>query len=92
MIWIAARMRCGSLGSSQNGWSISLRIGGMQSIARESQPVGEPAVLGEEAHEVLASAALPPALKTTRAVQNPSMTSGWPSAPFGQSMVAAFRW
>ena len=50
---MAARMRCGSLGSSQNGCSTSLRIGGMTAVAGEIQPVGEPAFLGEEADEVL---------------------------------------
>ena len=44
-VWIAARMRCGSLASSQNGASTSLRIGGkMRSPAKSSQ-CGQPLVI-----------------------------------------------
>ena len=59
---MAARMRCGSLGSSQNGCSTSLRIGG-RTVAGEVEPVGEPAFLGEEADEVLGERGVPAGLE-----------------------------
>ena len=87
---MAARMRCGSLGSSQNGWSTQLAHRRQKAVAGEIEPVGEPAVLGEEADEVLGERGLPPSLKTTARGTGPRSTSGWPLAPCGHSIVAAF--
>ena len=50
---MAAAMRCGSLGSSQNGCSRSLGIGGSKrSPAKSSQWASQPS-LDQEAHELL---------------------------------------
>ena len=50
---MTAAMWCGSLGSSQNGWSSSVGIEGRHALAGEIEIVDQPAVGHEEADELL---------------------------------------
>ena len=46
-------MRCGSFGSSQNGLLDQLAHRRQDAVAGEVEPMGEPALAGEEADELL---------------------------------------
>ena len=84
-------MRCGSLGSSQNGCVEQLRHRRQNALAGEVEPVGEPALGHEEADEVLGGRDVAAVLEDHGAQQNTLMDrKGSPSGPSGQSIVAAF--
>ena len=87
---MAAAMRCGSLGSSQNGCIEQLRHRRQEALAGEVELVREPALADQKAHELLGQANVPASLEGRGRVAAVSMASGWPSAPSGHSIVAVF--
>ena len=87
---MAAAIRCGSPGSSQNGCSSSAGIGGrMRSPAKSSQCASQPSPTRKRTNS-FAAATCPPLLKTAASTYPVVMASGWPWAPFGHAIVTAF--
>ena len=77
-------------GSSQNGCSRSAGIGGRKrSPAKSSQCASQPSATRKRTNS-FAVVSCPPALKTAACEEAVWMASGWPSAPRGHSIVAAF--
>ena len=60
---MTAAIRCGSLGSSQNGEFEQRRHRGEETLPGEVEPVGEPAIADQKADEVLCRRAMAAALE-----------------------------
>ena len=84
-------MRCGSLGSSQNGWSSSFGIGGSMRSPEKFEIVGKPALGHEEADELLGgrdvAAVLEDQARHDDAAEDRKGLARWAKRPFDRGRV-----